>query len=1378
MQQLLDKINALEAKNQQLQKAATAPKPAPVTPPAPAPVQTGQMGGVTPQEFGQAYAFLKAESMFYLDTMSNDEIVNIAKQKGWDPTRRYYSAHKEAYAKPGPGVPTIQGMPAAAQPRPNLPMNPASVEERRKQQGFTTEAFRGGEYTKNTRVYLTASQKLAKLYNKKVNQYWLNTNDYYVFNAKGKSWADVQQKAQSEAVKAGKKGIIVHNVGDEPDLSSQQLGPQTTYMVLDLSTVRAPGAAFDPTKSNMRDLLASGAAIGVGGASAAALSGDKAEAAPLPKVWHISPNDFERFGPLGERFGTGEVPVAQPGAGAQRTAVPGYYFAENTGTRDYYQRVVQNAYGKAYSYQNTLKATSDELVDLNKPFDAQPPRIQEVLKAHGITDPMQLNNASLETVQALDQAGVKGVQYLDKYSRAKGAGSRNYVVFDPDTIDIIKKTGLAALLLGGGAVLPGGRAQAQPASIEQLMEGINQREGAANGPKPAANMEELMSRIKPRAEDMTVRDVQPNFFQRYLGLRDFTKEAYESETARRVREGKEQIKANLGAPPTGSLLKGAREFLGIVSGAFEAATAPVAALGTMAGREAARRETERVEAVMRPEAREELREINKAAEIQDAQDTGDAIAALLPMGGIVPYKSALKAATKVPLLAWKGAGNLFAKPPTPLMQFKDKVADDLFRLRQTSVADKSEISTYLQQAPKEARTAQVQEIIYHLIEDKDWTKLSPEQQAFMSTPEGFQAVKTAALHLDPLRKEASNLFVGLRKIPNVAVDELADPTYIHRRAVGHTPILDPSAAQANPIVGYVGQQKGLPTDTTALQNRRFMGAQARDGSRLVVAEGPSGWEVHEKAAGTPAIHATKPIDEEHFEYQGKVYTVGQATTKEIEAATPATYYKNALANTADSLVRLRAVARHVEWLGQLTKTPEWAMFASTNSKWAKARSWRAVELPALQHWYMEPKLAAAFEDFIGGSKGPEWLKGLRKFNQMATASIFFTPTPHIENVMGHWLVGRGWDWIKPLGYRSMFMDGARAIRGVSTQNGDYRRLLKAGSGMIYGGIRHADFYREIARMAGMQITREPQRWDLIGRTLGLKLSPVEWTRMVYEGSKRMLWWANDVLMMQRVLELERKGLTVSEAIKDAEKHIPNYRIPTQVFGSRMFSTLLQDPAVTVFSRYHYGAINSYAHMLRDMLGPNATRQQRVEALGNAMMLGLLVWGLYPALDYGLQKLYGEPEAKKLRRGPAARIQDTLDVFGGEKSVWNIVANNLTMPAGARLAATAISGGHDPFTGQPISQPGMGAAEQAGQAASYALGQVAAPYQMFTRRPEEEGGRSVGRRLFGQYVTGEKDTSPGAEAGRFKAEKSIRRQAKRRAMRPRGPIESFIHGLTE
>jgi len=54
---------------------------------------------------------------------------------------------------------------------------------------------------------------------------------------------------------------------------------------------------------------------------------------------------------------------------------------------------------------------------------------------------------------------VPGIQYLDQGSRAAGAGSRNYVMFDPSKIEILRRYGFLGPL---GAAGIGAASDAQP----------------------------------------------------------------------------------------------------------------------------------------------------------------------------------------------------------------------------------------------------------------------------------------------------------------------------------------------------------------------------------------------------------------------------------------------------------------------------------------------------------------------------------------------------------------------------------------------------------------------------------------------------------------------------------------------------------------------------------------------------------------------------------------------------------------------------------------------------------------------------------------------------------------------------------------------------
>ena len=63
--------------------------------------------------------------------------------------------------------------------------------------------------------------------------------------------------------------------------------------------------------------------------------------------------------------------------------------------------------------------------------------------------------------EALRQAGIPGIRYLDQGSRGAGEGTRNYVLFDDNLVEILRKYGLIGLL-GGGAVSGGVLGQQAP----------------------------------------------------------------------------------------------------------------------------------------------------------------------------------------------------------------------------------------------------------------------------------------------------------------------------------------------------------------------------------------------------------------------------------------------------------------------------------------------------------------------------------------------------------------------------------------------------------------------------------------------------------------------------------------------------------------------------------------------------------------------------------------------------------------------------------------------------------------------------------------------------------------------------------------------------
>jgi hypothetical protein len=137
---------------------------------------------------------------------------------------------------------------------------------------------------------------------------------------------------------------------------------------------------------------------------------------------------------------------------------------------------------RGHMYEVNIDADPEQFIHWDKPLREQPPAVQALL---GHVDPSQPIGAVLkraygnemhggdllgkptatpeEITHALRDAGIPGVRYRDKGDRGVGEGSYNFVVFDPATMEIIRRYGLAGLLGGGAAATQ----QQQPNALRQ-----------------------------------------------------------------------------------------------------------------------------------------------------------------------------------------------------------------------------------------------------------------------------------------------------------------------------------------------------------------------------------------------------------------------------------------------------------------------------------------------------------------------------------------------------------------------------------------------------------------------------------------------------------------------------------------------------------------------------------------------------------------------------------------------------------------------------------------------------------------------------------------------------------------------------------------------
>ena len=689
---------------------------------------------------------------------------------------------------------------------------------------------------------------------------------------------------------------------------------------------------------------------------------------------------------------------------------------------------------------------------------------------------------------------------------------------------------------------------------------------------------------------------------------------------------------------------------------------------------------------------------------------GDALTIFTPLGEAKAAKSVVKGVQEAAKPVVKGARELAEAPkpsaepsamPTPQHEavgpivghepdVKTRVDNSLYRLGGHATADKLEAKEFFKSLPKEVKDPKVQERLYTEIEKK---LVDPAHEI----PEDLKPAMEA---MRPMYEEQTKLVNEIRARNDPDLEPfLEDAGYVARRVKGYSPAFDsaaegPTSGKGNVITGQgAGGKRALGTSAQALKSRTA-GEMATD------------------AKGETHFWPGKAPETDKL---GQPYAkVRQATSAEVEANTQVRYHKNAVVNTVDNVLRLRRVKRNLEVLDLLkdqmkeqglAHQKEWH-FKNSQGQWVRAQSNKPtpegfVELPnipQLKGWAFDPKIADILKDYYPGKDEP--LDNiLTKANRALTASLFITPIPHLANVGAHWAVGRGWDWMSAPGYARLMKTGTKAALEVLSGGPEYRRMLREGSGLMYGDVGTKNFYEAMMGKATQELTEDPKAVSALNRAFKVNLNPVEWGKALYAASNKTLWAGNDIFLLQRQLELERRGLSTRKAIFEAEKDIPNYRIPSQVMGSRWAAQALKSPNLMMFGRYKYGQIKAWGSMFEEAFKGDA--KGKADAVGKFIVALALANVAYPLADQALKKASGNKDARVKRAGPFSLSDAAWQLTTGQKD-WAVALSSLINPSPVIETGMEARQNKD-FFGRDIIQKGAAPAQAGVEAGEYAVG---------------------------------------------------------------------------
>lgn len=120
-------------------------------------------------------------------------------------------------------------------------------------------------------------------------------------------------------------------------------------------------------------------------------------------------------------------------------------------------------------YEVAIRAPREHFLDFDKPLSEQSPYVRAAIEKvmPGVEQSQFLSSkgehlyggigpTQRESSRVLSEVGVPGIKYLDQGSRRGGAGTSNFVIFDPKHVDILRKFALGGATLGpaGSLLLP------------------------------------------------------------------------------------------------------------------------------------------------------------------------------------------------------------------------------------------------------------------------------------------------------------------------------------------------------------------------------------------------------------------------------------------------------------------------------------------------------------------------------------------------------------------------------------------------------------------------------------------------------------------------------------------------------------------------------------------------------------------------------------------------------------------------------------------------------------------------------------------------------------------------------------------------------------
>jgi len=517
------------------------------------------------------------------------------------------------------------------------------------------------------------------------------------------------------------------------------------------------------------------------------------------------------------------------------------------------------------------------------------------------------------------------------------------------------------------------------------------------------------------------------------------------------------------------------------------------------------------------------------------------------------------------------------------------------------------------------------------------------------------------------------------------------------------------------------------------KQRAIFELERTSGKRSIIQVGKDGkvWEWTNGKARPLHPDVTKLTEDGTLKAGDKTLggVVKQGSMEDIEAHTPYRYNKDSLAVLLSKLNESRAMVRGHQAIENL-KASDFFKQSSHEVKGGVPMPEGYVQpkhlerLPGLSGYAFPARTAWIIEDFAR-QRNPNILT---EMSGMLVKNMMLNPLPHIFNEALHLYNARGLTgWVTPAGISRFAKGFPDALRSVITQDEFYRDTAKYNGSLLAPATRVSALEQALGTKALNEFA-EGGGLKEMARYFGR--SVLDMYDGISKASNKAMWVIRDTMYMQYVKELmEHKNLSHEMAIKEAERHLPNYRLPETigegVLGAktgRILSETLQNPNVSVFSRYHYGMLKSIMETMKDIGAVRKGAEGMAEFKEGVDTMAAIVVAtaaLYPLMDMVAQSLTGNPDAKQRRAGPYHLGHAISEVADGTKDPQAVLSAIFTFNP-ALLGLVQLGLDRNLYNGQHIYNPESAPDVIARDVGKYVFGQLPQAGQVM-RAAAEPGG---------------------------------------------------------